>query len=145
MSRMTTFAILSVIVLQIGFITNFKFVKIDGDSMYPTLRDKQFVVINKNINNINLNDIVVFRVQEGYAVKRVVAYENSVVKLSNGLVYLNGIVLSPYTVEEKNEKVFKLKKNEYFVIGDNHLVSYDSRDYGPISEKDIIGKVALYF
>ena len=37
---------------------------------------------------------------------------------------------------------FKLKNNEYFVLGDNRTVSKDSRLYGPVHRNRIVGYVA---
>ncbi|MFA6190549.1 MAG: signal peptidase I [Candidatus Staskawiczbacteria bacterium] len=36
-----------------------------------------------------------------------------------------------------------LKENEYFVLGDNRLNSYDSRYWGPVPSQYIIGKAAI--
>ena len=38
-----------------------------------------------------------------------------------------------------------LKENQYFVMGDNRRHSNDSRDWGPVPEDNILGKVALVY
>ena len=132
-----------ILVVCIVFCFNFKFVKIDGESMYPHYYDGQYVLIDKDFENLEYNDIIVFKIDDGYAVKRIVAVADDTVSLSNKSVYINGVKFSPYTYNGRIDKNYQLTPNNYFVIGDNHLVSYDSRDYGPINKSQIIGKVVI--
>ena len=45
------------------------------------------------------------------------------------------------TKNEDRELKFVLGRDEYFVLGDNYIHSNDSRHYGPVNKKQIIGKV----
>jgi len=61
------------------------------------------------------------------------------------LVFKDDIVGSPFIYQNKlfNALYYKVPKDKYFVIGDNLNMSNDSRNFGPIEFKDIIGKVVF--
>ena len=130
-----------VLVLGILFALMFKVVKVEGDSMYPKLSDGQLVLISKNYDEINKNDIVVFKTDDGYAIKRVIAVPTDEIVLDQNTIHLNGIKLSPFTYDGEQKIEYNLNESEYFVVGDNYKVSYDSRDFGPIDSSKIIGKL----
>lgn len=136
---------ITTIIFLIFFIFNFRFVKVDGESMYPKLSDGQVVLINKNCENIQHDDIVVFKTDDGYSIKRVIAINDDIVELKSRSVFLNCAKLSPYTYDGDVSIRYTLGKDEYFVVGDNYSISYDSRDYGPIQRSSIIGKVIIEF
>jgi signal peptidase I len=81
-------------------------------------------------------------------VKRVIGVAGDEVDIKDGYVYLNGKKLEEtYAKGETTPKEFKLPfkvgENELFVLGDNRLVSKDSRKFGPIDYKQVEGK-AIY-
>lgn len=137
--------IITTIIFLLFFIINFRFVKVDGESMYPKLSNGQYVLINKNCVNIQPDDIIVFETDDGYSIKRVIAINDDIIELKDESVFLNGAKLSPYTYDGNSSIRYTLAKDEYFVIGDNYLISYDSRDYGPIQKSCILGKVIIEF
>lgn len=132
---------------------------VDGTSMVPTLEDREQVVINvlaSKIGTIDRFDIVVFKHEDNYLVKRVVGLPLETVEMRRDTLYVNGKVVeqpfldSPYLDEWKKANVSKnfsndfkitLKEDEYFVLGDNRPFSKDSssRDFGPIHKDEIIG------
>lgn len=120
-----------------------------GDSMYPTLRDGQFVVYSRIIPTLEQGDVVSVKMPSGeYYVKRVIAVEGDVVDLKDGQLYVNGqaetgayvngrteqqegVVAYPYTVE----------KDKLFVVGDNRTTSIDSRAFGAVMVQRVQGKL----
>jgi nickel-type superoxide dismutase maturation protease len=91
-------------------------IKITGDSLLPTYRQGDFVLISKIpfwLNSIKAGDVVVFRHPVfGLMIKRV--------------------------------KNVSTDQNSYFVIG-THPDSIDSRQFGAISRHDLLGKVIWHF
>jgi len=133
---------------------------VDGSSMEPTLINHDYLIVDEisyRFHNPRRNDIIVFRYPRNpkqLFVKRIIGLPGETIKISGGNVYLkedNNFVL----LKEKflplgdrrteGEEQITLGPSEYFVLGDNrhYLSSYDSRSWGPLSRKDIIGRVFL--
>lgn len=137
----------------------FTVIRVDGDSMYPTLQNNErlFVTIaDVKLGNIERNDVVICHYPERgntYFVKRVVGVPGDVVYREKGVTYVNGEALDPmglsYQIKYDYEP-YTLGEDEYFCVGDNRYDSHDSRDWndaiangdvGPLDEDMIIGKV----
>ena len=103
-----------------------RMVVIKGESMEPTLKDGDRYYV-KDVNSketVNRFDIVTYEKEDGTSVcKRVIG--------------IPGDTIGKPFVE--NEIV--LKNNEYFLVGDNLEVSYDSRYYGPVRLENITSKL----
>lgn len=124
-----------------------------GDSMVPTLKDKQVLLLDKfkyRFSDIERFDIVVIKVGKKEIIKRVIGLPGEYVEYKDNKLYINGKVLendfdfdtidfamSEICIEEK------IPYNKYFVLGDNRLVSSDSRIIGLIDKKDILGKAGF--
>lgn len=132
-------------VLITGFVCIFKIVFVAGQSMEPTLRNHQIMLVYKLADVYEEDDIIVFNTkQNGVCVKRVIAEKDDFIQLKDGKVFRNKVELSGYSCRENVEMEYILNEDEYFVIGDNIEASIDSRDFGCIKKQDIIGKVIAY-
>lgn len=122
-------------------------VKVSGTSMLPTYRDGQLLIYSKNITNIEMGDIIIFKnknTNNSFFIKRVIAVSGDTITISGTDYFLNG-----HKIKEKGLNQFfdeyeidlKVASNELFVLGDNRDASFDSRSFGPISINDVIGVI----
>ena len=124
------------------FCSKFQITRVSGQSMEPTLRNRQIVLVEKCKEKYETNNIITFTSNNyGVCVKRIKGVSGDTIELKNGKIYRNGIELSGYVCDEESAQTFILKENELFVLGDNANESIDSRLYGPINVSDVIGKV----
>lgn len=137
----------------------FTVIRVDGDSMYPTLQNNErlFVTVaDVKLGNVERDDVVICHYPDRgntYFVKRVVGVPGDVVYREKGVTYVNGEPLDPmgltYQINYDYEP-YTLGEDEYFCVGDNRYDSHDSRDWndaiangdvGPLNEDMIVGKV----
>jgi len=122
---------------------------VDGSSMDNTLNDGQLVIINKlvyNFKDINRFDIVVLdnETDNDKIIKRVIGLPGEKIEYKNNELYINDkLVKSEIEFVDTEDFVTVTKENEYFVLGDNRIVSKDSRMLGNFTKEDIVGKVNL--
>ncbi len=128
-------------------------IRVNGDSMNPTLKDGEIMILNKigySINGVERFDIVVVDYNGDKLIKRVIGLPGETLKYENNVLYINGQeVEEPYlneSTEDFNITSFgysKIPRDCYFVLGDNRDDSKDSRIIGCVSEKQIKGKTSL--
>ena len=146
-------AILTMLALLFVYFTFFVYtnVVVDGGSMKNTLVHGDVLVANKT-RSPEKGDIVIIDgvLGEGsWIIKRVIATEGDTVKISDGKVIVNGVVLEePYAFGEtsggylfEDGETLTVKENEIFYLGDNRGGSADSRMFGCANIKDIVGVV----
>ena len=130
-------------------------VKVVGRSMVPTLYDSEHYLLNRWIYYVRSprqSDIVVLRdpSDNGYSVKRVIAAPGDSIYLKDGNVYVNGrklqeAYLAPgtptFTDSKYRDQLILCGKDQFFLLGDNRLNSIDSRCYGPVPRRNILGPI----
>lgn len=138
--RTITFTGFSVLLLfllafSIYALKNFHVVQVSGDSMLPTLKNGQRLLMSKAywlVGAIQRNDIVVFRNPAGGPplIKRVVGLGGDVIDFE--------IVPREWTLSRGE---YRVPAGTLYVVGDNRPVSEDSRTLGPLDPSDCLGKV----
>lgn len=117
-------------------------VQVDGESMYPTLKDNQILILKKYDNSYERFDIVVFDYNDSKLVKRIIGLPGETVSYKNGELYINGEKMEDVELEVTTDDFASntiIPKGYYFVLGDNRINSLDSRIIGLISSDDILG------
>ena len=130
---------------------------IAGDSMEPALYNRQVVYVDKvtySIKAPNRGEVVVFTPNGNrnqlYSVKRVVAIPGDTVKISGGVLYVNGDEENRYSDAIADAGIaadeLTLGEDEFFVMGDNPNSSEDSRsaNIGPVLRSQVEGKAWLH-
>jgi signal peptidase I len=141
-------------VLASLFVTTFLFqvVRNEGQAMAPTLLHQQQVVVNKwayRAADPRRGDIVMFYYPVNPAkmfIKRVIAEEGDTVRINDGRVYVNDVPRDDSFVpaeyrshDDWGPQV--IPEGYYFVMGDHRNNSADSRHWGMVPKKYILGKV----
>lgn len=132
-----------------NFVVSLEVIK--GESMYPTLEEGDYHLVNKftyYFRKPERGDLVVIKniwLKEDQLIKRIIGIPGDVIEIKGGGVYINGERLDePYAAGRTypDLKFLELKDKMYFVLGDNREVSYDSRMCGLINRRGIRGKLA---
>ena len=123
-------------------------IRVNGDSMYNTLHDKDIMILNEFIyrfNDIKRFDIVVVEEEGELLIKRVIGLPGEKIKCVDGNIYINDMKIDDkYSYSETNDfSAVTIEKDKYFVMGDNRKVSLDSRIYGTYTKRDIKGKASF--
>ncbi len=127
----------------------FRIIHIEGNSMFPSLRDGDYVLINRLLEPKS-GDVAVFEskaYQKERIIKRIAASGGDVLAIKEGKLWRNGA-----EVEEKYRKqafeeeweCIKVPDDSFFVLGDNTRHSFDSRRTGCISKEDLYGTVIFH-
>jgi signal peptidase I len=143
-------AVYATLIVTFGF----QVARVDGLSMAPTLEDHDRLIVNKLVYELGEprpGDIVMLYYPlnpEKMFVKRVIAREGDTVRIVDGRVYVNDVPLHDEYVpaefrshDDWGPQV--IQQGYYFVMGDHRNNSSDSRHWGPVPKKYIVGKVKV--
>ena len=135
--------------------------EITGDSMYPTLKDRERIVVEKVTYKSRMpkrGEIVVFRSLQNdsiFLIKRAIALPGDILGLINGQVLVNG-----YTIDESylpssvriddlgkliNYIDSPIPEGFFAVMGDNRAESFDSRMFGLVPFDNLVGKAFIVY
>ena len=147
--------------------------KIPTGSMRPTLMEGDLILVNKFLYGAKIpftdirlpkvrppkrGDVVVFIYPEDKSkdfIKRLIGLPGETVEIKNGTIYINGNPLIDskfgqiyyYNFGAFQEEGFKevVPQGSYFVLGDNSRSSKDSRYWGYVPEKNVLGKAMVIY
>lgn len=134
---------------------------VKGASMEPNFDNGQYLIIDeisKRFKDIERGEVIVFRFPHDpsqYYIKRVIGLPGETVEIKDGYIYVynkehskgfkideHSYLPAGYIITGGDSKII-LDEREYFVLGDNRGASSDSRRWGAVPEKYIIGRVFL--
>lgn len=144
---------------------------VEGESMEPTFKDNEYLIVYEHgYKQIGLfgwvflrpseefkrGDVAVFHPpvdDKKYYIKRVIGLPGEAIAIVGGQVVVyspqspEGEILTEKYISPDSELIdmpkTPLAADEYFVMGDNRMFSFDSRNFGPIHKDKMIGKVLL--
>ncbi|MBP9759802.1 MAG: signal peptidase I [Candidatus Pacebacteria bacterium] len=131
---------------------------VSGASMSPTFKTGEYLIVDQityRLEQPERGDVIVFRYPNDpskYFIKRIIGLPGEVVELANGVTSITNpehsatiALQEPYLVTDRTNDhlAITLSSDEYFVMGDNRGASSDSRVWGPVPRKDIIGRAFL--
>jgi len=153
-----TWEILKIIIISLAIIVPIRYFLIQpffvkGASMEPNFLDGDYLIIDEisyRFESPQRGEVVIFRYPlepSQFFIKRVIGLPGENVEVRDGKVYINGGELNESKYLQGIETVgnieVKLSENEYFVLGDNRNASSDSRKWGEVDKKLIIGRAWL--
>ena len=145
---------LKIAALAVVFLLLFTFVfglyrNQDGD-MFPSVRDGDLVVFYRLDSDYHASDCLVLDYQGKRSVRRVIAIAGDTVDITEEGLSINGtlqyepnIYENTFRYESGQDFPVTLQEGEVFVMGDARDNATDSRVYGPVRVKDVLGKVMM--
>jgi signal peptidase I len=139
-----------VIALSLRFFV-FEFIRVEGQSMEPTLLDNEYVFMQKvsyYFSDPQYGDIVIcsFPNRNETFVKRVVGIEGDVIRITDGTLYINDEANYEHydkaTGIDHDMAEITVAEDSLFVMGDNRNHSMDSSNssVGVLSEDMVLGR-----
>lgn len=131
---------------------------VDGESMHPTFENLDYLIVDEAVYDVKAparGDVIVFRYPKNpsiFYIKRIIGLPGETVSINRGVVTITPpgggadfTLDEPYIVNEDATytKKVSLNADEYFVMGDNRPNSSDSRVWGPLPRRNIIGRADL--
>lgn len=153
MKKFLLFVSFIILIILIIFIFSFKLFSVSGISMEPTLKDGDKIIVFKVAylsGEPQRGDIILLKAEDKIWVKRIVGLPEEKIEIKDGEIKINDKILYESYLKEihtyGDQRVF-LGKEQFFVLGDNRAPneSVDSRIFGPISKKSVLGKaIGIY-
>lgn len=127
--------------------TLFTVYRVAGSSMLDALADGDRIVVIDAPWTVGVGDTIVLEIDGEVLVKRIVGGPGDRIAMFAGHVIRNGRVVRETipTSYSRNDYLseYTMAPDEYFVLGDHRRVSVDSRDFGPVGEDQLRGRVLL--
>jgi len=115
-------------------------VRVDGASMNKMLNNNDILLLYR-LAKLERYDIVVLKetIDNDTIIKRIIGMPGETVEIKNNKIYINDEEIEDeYAYGDTSDYTrITLGSDEYFLLGDNRLISKDSRSFGPVKKKNI--------
>jgi signal peptidase I len=149
--------LLAASIFLVIYIFLFRPFQVSGESMYPTFKNKEYILTNLitlRFDDPKKGDVIVFKApldKDKDFIKRVMATEGETLYLKEGFVYVNNqkVDESAYLASDvrtygggflKENEPVTVPQGQFIVMGDNRPFSSDSREWGLLKRDNVIGK-----
>ena len=153
--KIKTFLPYIIIIVVVLFIKAFIVtpIKVNGESMYPTLEEGDIMILNKTayyFNEPKRFDIVVVDMPDEYLIKRVIGLPGEHIEYKDNILYVDGKKVKEnfehgktedFDIEELGSDT--VPEDSYLVMGDNRKKSLDSRELGFMKIDQLLGRTSL--
>jgi len=135
--------------------------QVKGNSMSPNFLNGEYLLTDKityRFKEPKRTDVIIFAapMDEDYEyIKRIIGLPGETIKVEAGHIFINGEKLEEIYLNKeiktqggnflKTGQTFLIPEGEYIVIGDNRSYSSDSREWGTVPRKNIVGKAWLRY
>ncbi len=149
-------AVVSVFLIRTFLIQPFL---VSGASMSPNFSNGDYLLVDEltyRFRSPERGEVAVFKYKgdSTYFIKRIIGLPGEKIQIKTGGVVVfnnkdaDGFILSepyliPGTITAGVDNLISLGKDEYFVLGDNRTASFDSRSWGMVKRKDVVGLARL--
>lgn len=132
---------------------------VKGASMEPSFYDKEYLIIDElsyRLSEPQRGDSVVFKYPldpRQFFIKRIVGMPGERILIKDGIIKIYNqdnpegkVLYEPYIdlgIKTLQDTDTELQNDEYFLLGDNRTASLDSRAFGPVKRKFIVGRTLL--
>jgi signal peptidase I len=132
---------------------------VKGASMEPNFHDHEYLIIDEisyRLNAPHRGDIIIFRYPKDpsqYFIKRIIGLPGETVKIKDNKVYIKNNEHQDFVELDESEYLagevgtfnygraeYVLEADQFFVMGDNREQSLDSRRFGPVPRRLVIGR-----
>jgi signal peptidase I len=155
--------ILKIVIISLAIIIPIRYFLIqpffvNGASMEPNFLNGDYLIIDEisyRFSQPERSDVVIFRYPldpSQFFIKRIIGLPGETVEIENGKIIIKGAFEKTFVMDESaylndaytaGNITVKLDDKEYFVLGDNRQASSDSRKWGEVARKNIIGRAWL--
>jgi signal peptidase I len=118
-----------------------------GQNMFPFVKDGDLIIAFRLQEKYQKDDIVICSVNGESYIGRIAANENDVIDMGEtGALTVNGTdqtgeMIYPTVAKPGIEYPYRVPDDSVFLLGDYRTAATDSRDFGPVSKKNVKGKV----
>lgn len=140
--------IIIIVIFYFIFTSIFGIIRVQSDTMTPAVRDGDLLIYYRLDDKLHAGDVVVAEVNNKKYILRIIGVPGDFIEIKDDKILINGSpeehIAYYKTIKDKNKKIkypYRVKAGNYFLVNDYRSFTDDSRKFGSISRKNILGKV----